>query len=236
MAVLDDLRTGCYAGIIPGTLASIWRYLCLQFFKWISSNDLYLYSLKLLISHVLGLVAPPWLNSELLIFKSPKSLTPTSCTFSLLTCLLLEVLKVFCWMIRLVLGLLCTDSIFSQGEGAQHFLSGTCSPSLEQKTAHLEGCLLLTKQHARRYWNQQSRKDLDKGINLSSIWKLVSMTLSILVFWKYFLLFIQLFKVRKIHLILHNYKAVHYVSMRRQILRMCPKPGKLDGRWWLPCV
>lgn len=67
---------------------------------------------------------------------------------------------------------------------------------------------------------------LDKKI-LSCIWKLVTMM-------PVFSTFTQMFKIRKIHPILCNHKAAHYLSIRRQIMRIWPNPGKLvDGRWWL---
>lgn len=99
------------------------------------------------------------------------------------------------------------------------------------------GGLLTVDKAACKEIHQLPRKDLDKEVNLPGIWNLVTMMLNISIFQKDFLLFIQVFKIMMIHPILYNYKAVHYLSMRRQIMRMWPPgPGKSDDRWWLSRV
>lgn len=79
-------------------------------------------------SHISGLSAVSWLNSDLLTLKIPKSLTLTSCMVNLLTLLPVQ-------SVSLLLGL-CTDSVPCWDEGAQCFpfrskplfLGAECSP------------------------------------------------------------------------------------------------------------
>ena len=222
--------------IIPGTLASMWRHLCppssvpwWSQFQW----PLSLFSL------ILSAISCDWLlhggwtqNCLSLRFQNLWPTAPSSPitipkpVYCLPTLLLL-------WSI--LLGLLCSDSLPCQDEGSPFFLIEACHPFLEQKNGHLEGCLLLAKQHAKRHWNQQPqrilslKKNKTKKLFLLCVWNLVAM----MIFWKDFLLFTQMSKVRRMHTVSWYYKAAY--SLRRQIMRMWPNPGKLavadSGHW-----
>lgn len=92
-----------------------------QFLEGVSSTDLSLFLFSCC-CQILGLIARPSPNTDLLIFRIPQSLALLSCAFSLFTPLRL-------WSVLFLLVLLA-DSVPYLGEGTQCFPSRSLLPFL----------------------------------------------------------------------------------------------------------